>query len=305
MKKVGLMLLLSISAILASAQKENGTVYSEHDAIAKIKAMWAAFVKGDKETFNSFFADSLYCNDNNNNGINYRIAKKDFIEGQFWPEDFFDLTIEEDKPAYPDALEYKDGDIWVHDWIRFKGTHKESGIYLDLPIHSIFHFDKNGKIDLEFDYYNPQIINEIVQSSQTIEAGIIYKNHPFINTSRKLINAYCRKDIESVKSYYSPEVYFSESFEKYNTFKNLETRLKSLTLLMNEYDNIKIVCVNQPVCHHFKTTGNFYVEGYYSLSCKKKDGTIIKNVPINISQKFNSDGKIVFETVNFSSNHFQ
>ena len=42
MRKIVVLMLLSFSALLVNAQKENGIVYSEHEAIANTKAMLAA-----------------------------------------------------------------------------------------------------------------------------------------------------------------------------------------------------------------------------------------------------------------------
>ena len=32
------------------------------------------------------------------------------------------------KPAFPDAMEYKEGGTWVQDWLLMTGVHKETGI---------------------------------------------------------------------------------------------------------------------------------------------------------------------------------
>jgi hypothetical protein len=52
--------------LTVNAQKQSGIVYSEHEGITKTKAAWAAFLKGDKDKFLSFFADSVW---NGNNGL--------------------------------------------------------------------------------------------------------------------------------------------------------------------------------------------------------------------------------------------
>ena len=75
MKKIAFLIILILTTFLmVDAQKENGTVYSEHESIAKTKALWAAFINGDKETFTNLFADSVWVGIN---GDYQKMLKKD------------------------------------------------------------------------------------------------------------------------------------------------------------------------------------------------------------------------------------
>ena len=65
MKRINCILIIVLTSFLTvNAQKQSGFVYSEHEGITKTKAMWAAFLKGDKDTFLSFFADSVWSGNN-------------------------------------------------------------------------------------------------------------------------------------------------------------------------------------------------------------------------------------------------
>jgi hypothetical protein len=206
MKKIVYSLIIAITSFLTvNAQKENGIVYSEHEAIAKTKALRAAFVNGDKDGFISFFSDSVWVD---MNGDFKKIPKKNLGEAVDWWKNFEKLSIEDDKPAFPDAINYKNGGLWVQDWLLWKGIHSATGIKLKLRIHILYSFDKNGKISSIHEYFNNDIFEMIEKSQRTIESGIIYKYHPYINIIRKVVNAYCAKDMETLASFYAPDAVF-------------------------------------------------------------------------------------------------
>ena len=59
MKKLTVLLFLAFCVSTGFAQTKNGTIYSEHELIDKTRQLWKAFQDGDKETYLSFFADSI------------------------------------------------------------------------------------------------------------------------------------------------------------------------------------------------------------------------------------------------------
>ncbi len=302
MKKIGLLLLSGILVFIASAQKENGTVYIEHEAIAKTKAMWAAFVKGDKETFKSFFADTVYQIVNNKPEA---IAKKDQGSSIEWWKGFENLSITDDKPAFPDAIDYKEGGLWVQDWLLWKGTHKETGINLNLKFHNLYSFNEDGKINSMHLYFDDDVLEEIDNSGKTIENGKIFINHPYIVTVRKLVNAYCKEDIESIKGFFAPEAVFSSIWEKDGQFTNLEKQLKDDAETFAVIDNINFEQKGYPDCIYYAKDDSYQVLSYWVVSYTDKDGKKHEKIPYMFTHIFNPDGKIVYESVYVSANHFQ
>ena len=302
MKKIVVMLILGFSVLAVNAQKVSGTVYSEHDAIAKTKAMWAAFVKGDKEAFVSFFADSVY---ENINGT-YNLRTREYFGGVInWWKGFENLSFKDDSPASPDAINYTQGGLWVQDWLRLSGTHKSTGINIDLPVHNLYSFNKEGKINSVHQYYDSHFFDDINNSSRTIENGTVYKNHPYIVTVRKMVNAWCAENLDSLAKFYSPNAIFFESPFKQDKFISLEESLKEAKNFFDNYDNIKMVQSGYPDCIYYAKDGFYQVYSWWTLSYTTKDGKKQNGIPMMITDGFDKDGKINVEFVYYSTNHFE
>ncbi len=302
MKIYILFLIVGLSSFLmADAQKENGIVYSEHDAITKTKAMWAAFVKGDKETFASFCADSIW--EVVNGDFQIRL-KKDLGGIVDWWKDFENFSIQDDKPAYPDAIDYKIGGLWVQDWLLWKGTHKATGININLRVHNLYRFDKNGKINSIHQYFNNDIFEEIAKSQKTIESGVVYKYHPYIITIRKAVNAFCSKDLETLLSFYTQDAVFSNLSLKDGVVTNLEAKKKELKDAFDSYNNIKLDQSGAPVCICYEKE-YYVVYSWWVLSFTTKDGKKKSKIPLMLSHGFDKEGKIIWESIYFSSNQFE
>ena len=210
MKKIVFLLVLVLTTFLTvNAQKENGIVYSEHEAINKTKAMWAAFVKEDKEAFVSFFADTIWVGSNGE----YEKKPQKYMAGFVdWWKGFDNFIIQDDKPAFPDAIDYKNDGLWVQDWLLWTGTHKATGIKVKIHVHDLYRFNKDGKIAVANQYFSDNIFEQIEKSQKTIESGVIYKYHPYINVTRKAVNAWAAKDMETWLSFYTPDAVFWKSF---------------------------------------------------------------------------------------------
>jgi ketosteroid isomerase-like protein len=293
---------MGLSITVVSAQKKCGTVFSEHEAIDKANSMWAAFASGDKETFLSFWADSVMIIDN---GV-ANTRTKPYLEGNFdWWRDVENLTIVPDTPATPDAIEYKDGALWVQDWIRIKGIHKNTGIRIDLPFHYLYAFNKENKIYIALNYFNGDIFKAIDNSYKTKENGKIYINHPYIVTVRKLVNAYCAEDIETLFSIYSPDARFSTSLMKNGQTIGVEEKKKEDIQNFSYNDNILLDQIGYPDCIYYEQEDWYAVYSWWTMSFTTKDGKKKSDIPVMMGHFFNKEGKISFEMVYISSNHFE
>ena len=104
-------------------------------------------VTGDEAKYRSYFAESAYIVRNSDTlpkTENENIGKGLAV----WTGNFENLMVGDYKPAYPDALEYKDGGTWVQDRLLISGIHKETGIVLNLPFHNLYAFNEEGKITI-------------------------------------------------------------------------------------------------------------------------------------------------------------
>jgi hypothetical protein len=168
-------------------------------------------------------------------------AKEQFVGiMEWWNKEFKNLSFADDKPASPDAIQYKEGELFVQDWLKIMGTHEKSGINLNWAIHNVYRFNKDGKIDVFLQYYDNSAFAEINNSSRTIENGTVYIDHPYIVTVRKCVNAYCAEDIEALKTFYSPKAIFWKSDFKAGKPINLEEKMKENKETFANFANITL-----------------------------------------------------------------
>jgi len=303
MKKKLLLTIAVFAWLINFAQENNGTVFSKHPAIEKTKQLWSAFEKGDKAAFGAFLADSMIAIYNGSPDVQ---KKEDFLKSiDWWSAEFENLKVTDDSPAYPDAIEYSKGGLWVQDWLLITGTHKKSGINLNLSIHHLYSFNKAGKITSLHLYFNNDLFEAISTSGATQENGKIYINHPYIISVRKLVNAYCSENLAAMTDFYSPGVSFANSTMKWGENMDLTARKKELTESFANTDNIKMRQVGYPDCIYYAKNDSYTVYSWWIWSgTSKADGKKVE-FPIMLSHSFDQKGKIVSEEAYYSSNHFK
>jgi len=303
MKKIVCLLIVLSWGTCAFAQTKNGTVYSEHEDITKTREMWKAFETGDAETFISFFADSVY---RVMNGTMSHIPKERFKGNvDYWKKNFKNLKIADNKPAYPDAIEYKKGGTWVQDWLLFTGTHTETGINIAIPYHNLYSFNDEGKITSIHFYFPSGVFEEINNSSKTIENGKIYINHPYIVKVRKAVNAYCDKDLDALLEFYDEKASFSDLTKQWDDTFSLEDAKKGWTEDFAKYKTIKLKQRGYPDCIHYDKGGWTVVYSWWTWMAEEANTNKKYEVPVMMSDYFNEDGKIVMQHLDFSTNHFE
>lgn len=302
MKKSIFILITCLAAsLLVHAQKESGVVYSEHEAINKTKALWAAFAQGDKEAYLSYFTDTITVV---SNGATSKMLNKDYGKMMDWWMGVENLTIKDHTPATPDAIEYKKEGLWVQDWLRATGIHRESGVAIDFPFSNVYRFDKEGKINTIIQYFNPEIFREVNNSTRTIENGTVYINHPYIVTVRKCLNAFCAEDVETMKSFYSPKATFWRSDFKPGERSSLEEKLERNKAFFAACDNITMKQYGYPDCIYYERDANYLVYSWWTMSFTK-DGKEKKDIILMLISGFDKDGKINMEAVYPTSNFFE
>lgn len=240
-------------------------------------------VKGDKEAFVNYFADSVYVFWNGE----MNIRTKEYLAGWInYYSQFENLNIEDAKPAYPDAIDYKKGGVWVQDWLKFTGIHKETGIVLDLPFHFLYSFNKENKITCLHVYVNTRTFDEIRNSRSTRENGTVYINHPYIVTVRKILNAVQAKDVDTWAGFFDEKARFGDGVDSYD----LETGKKKLQELFDNGAEFKFKQVGYPDCVHYDWGDGWVV--YYWCSTTETVDDQKKEVVYMFSHNFNKDGKV-------------
>ena len=303
MKKIIILAIAMFLGLANYAQEKNGIVYDKHPAIDKTKSLWAAFVKGDKVAMGAMLADSMVAF---YNGSTEPQKRENYLKSlDWWSTEFENLKVVDDKPAYPDAIDYTKGGLWVQDWLLMTGTHKKSGINLNLHIHNLYSFNKAGKIASLMLYFDNEQFEAIDASGTTQENGKIFINHPLIITVRKVVNAYCSKDINAMAGFFTPDATFSNSTMKYGETKDLTASKKEWANQFAQTDNINMRQVGYPDCIYYAKGDMYIVYSWWVWSgISKKEGKKIE-FPIMLSHSFDKDGKIVSEAAYYSSNHFE
>jgi ketosteroid isomerase-like protein len=116
--------------------------------------------------------------------------------------------MEPSKGAYPDALEYKDSEVWVQTWDHLKGMHNSSGVKLDMPYHRLYKLNEDNKIKTLISYFDNDIIWEVRRSFSDRQNGTIYNHHDNINTVRKMMYAFEFKDLDTFYSFFADDAKF-------------------------------------------------------------------------------------------------
>jgi len=303
MKRIVGILMLSLIVSIAFSQEKNGTVYSKHESIEKTQALWKAFAAGDVQTYRSYFADTIGYIRNNNEF--QKIANDNWGSNISWWKDNFDnLSIKDDSPAYPDAIEYKNGGLWVQDWLRITGTHRESGINLNLRIHNLYAFNDDGKIGMTVQYFDDDVFEEINNSKFERENGKVYINHPYIVSVRKLVNAICAEDMGTALSFYADNARFTATSMNWGESISLAERKAEIQKHFDAYDNITMKQRGYPDCIYYEEGHQYVVYSWWEYSITVKESGKKVTMPIMLSHTFNDDGKIVYEAAYFSTNHF-
>lgn len=301
MKKISLLIISIFLVLINNAQEKSGTVYNQHPAIETTRKLWSAFEKGDIASIGDFFADSLVVIFDGSPNIQ---GKEYYLNSLQWMfSEFENLKVVDDSPSYPDAIDYTNGGLWVQDWLLITGIHKNSGINLNVHEHHLYSFNKDGKIASIHDYANNDQFEEIFSSGKIQENGKVFINHPYIIIVRKLVNAYCAKNMAAMDEIYSPDALFSNSTMKWNKLIDMEAQKKELENYFSETDKINMKQDGYSDCIYYAKNDSYVVYSWWLLTASSKANGKKTEIPIMLSHTFNKEGKIAVEMAHYSSNH--
>ena len=304
MKRLTIVLFAIFICVHTYGQKKNGTVFNEHASIDMTKALWKAFVAGDQEAYAACLADDLQTFRNSDFDNPYN--KEQNVKGlKWWASNFSGLSVSNDGEGYPDAIKYGNGELWVQDWLRVKGTHIESGINLDLSLHNVYRMNEDGKIEMMISYFNNDVFEAINSSSSKTGNGNIYIHHPYINKMRKSINAYTAEDIDGLAGFYAEGVSFGNSTLPWKETLNWDKQKERLEGLFEKYDKIHMKQVGYPDCMHYEKGDSYVVYSWWTWTAVRMEDGKKLSLPLMLSQTFNKEGKIVRQYSFYSTNHVE
>ena len=302
MKKVTL-LALALGLMTAYGQKEkNGTIYKEHEAIATVNAMQAAWVAGDSAKVASYLHDDF--KSYNGSQVNKDAeggTKTQFAGGaNWWKKNVAYLSLTPSPGAFPDALEYKGGEVWVQTWDQFKGVHNTTGVKIDVPVHRMYRM-KDGLIDMAISYHNEAIYREVGESFEDRKNGVIYNHHDYINNVRRMMHAFEHGDMEKAYSYFDEKARFRNIEMPRDESMTMEESKANLKDMMDKYTVTSIDVVGYPDYLEYDLRDGKTVQSWWNIRLTRKSDDKKIVMPAMYVHDFNDEGKISSSTAYISS----
>ncbi len=286
---------LMLFVAMGYSQKNNGKVFNEHPAIDVANSMLEAFFAGDTIKLASYLAEDFTAyNGTGINKDNKGNSKEQFIKNSnFWKENLSYVSFKPTSDAYPDAIEYKDGQLWVQTWNHLKAMHNKTGVKIDMPTHRLFKLNDDNKIETMINYYNERVFWEIGQSFEDRKNGTIYNHHDNINSVRKMMSAFENMDLETAYSFFKEDARFNSLELPDGETMSLEEVKERNSKFMETFEITSIDAVGYPDYLEYDMRDGRVVQSWWKFRLTRKaDGKKII-LPALYIHDFDEDGKIV------------
>ena len=295
MKNVFFTALVLFVAMGYSQKKNNGKVFNEHPAIDLVNDMLDAFFAGDTDKVASYLAEDFKAY--NGTGINKDSKgndKEQFInQSKFWKDNLSYVSFKPSNGAYPDAIEYKDGGVWVQTWHHLKAMHNSTGVKIDMPTHRLFKLNDDNKIETMINYFNERVFWEIGQSFEDRKNGTIYNHHDNINSVRKMMNAFENMDLDTAYGFFKEDARFNTLELPDGETLSLEEIKERNSKVMEAFEINSIDVVGYPDYLEYDLRDGRAVQSWWKFRMTRKaDGKKII-LPALYIHDFDEDGKIV------------
>ena len=305
MKNSLIIFLFCSSLLIAQKKTKNGTVYIKHPGIELVNKFNKAFVEADTITLEEI----LHKDFKRRNGISQNKSdtgdtKSQLIQNSiYWNSNIKYLSITQAKPAYPDAIEYKEGkQLWVQSWDRVNGYHKSTGVKLDAPLHRLFRLTSDAKKILWIaEYFDTKIYWDIWSGDgKDRKNGEIFMEHENINTVRKVMYQFEFGNYEEAYSYFDEDAVIYDINLPIDKTLTLEEGIESDKIFLNTYE-IESIDMRGYVDYLNYDWGdaNSALSWWTFRIKRKKDGEKIA-LPVHIQDSFNDEGKIVRRVLYYS-----
>ncbi|PKA84478.1 hypothetical protein ATE92_2669 [Ulvibacter sp. MAR_2010_11] len=306
MKKFVILSMMMFTIICFSQTKKNGTVYVDHPGITAVEAMQKAAVAGDAEMAGSYLADNFkYFNGNNTDPSDEGATKENFLGWIKWnKENLSYASISRQGEAYPDALEYKDGAVWIQTWDIVKGMHNKTGVKMNRPSHKLYNLDKAGKIAVMIEY-TADPWQSIRDNSSVRKNGTLYNSHENINTVRKLLGAIENNDIETAYSYFNEKATFRNINQPRGETSTKEEDKANFKGMLEMYTFEGIDEVGYPDYLEYDINNSKVVMSWWNMRIQRKSDKKTVTLPAMYVHYFNDEGEITNETAYYSMKLFE
>ena len=308
MKKSAIILMMVFTIITYSQKKKNGTVYKDHPAIAVVEAMQQASMASDADKVATYLADDFKSfNGNNTNPNNKGQNKEQYLKRVAEMHKYVLYpSLKRQGEAYPDAIEYTDDEdgLWVQTWDYFRGVHKETGVKLDGPEHTLFRMNSDNKI-VSMISYGSTTNGEIGRSFSERKNGTIYKNHANINTVRKVMAAFEHGDLESAYSFFTEKARFRNSESARGESLSMDESKARSKKINEKWDIVSIDVNGYPDYFEYEQDNAKVAQSWWTIRLVRKSDGKKFELPIMYSHDFDDDGKITRSIAYYSSKHLE
>ena len=309
MKKITFMLIALVSFSVSAQKKKNGTVYIDHPAIDMIESFQSAWVSGDIEKAGSYLHENFKIfNATSENKEQKGSTKAQMINNMSWWYNNMDyLKIERSRGAYPDAIEYKEGNqLWVQTWDHLYGVNKQTGVKFDSPIHRLYLVSNDSKQILNIQEYNNANSFRRINMSWTgkdRKNGVIYINHENINTVRKAISAAENGDFDSVYANMTEDAMFNDI--NYDEPRSLSELKASDEVFNSNFDIVSIDQIGYPDYLEYDLNESRTVLSWWNYKFVRKSDKKEISLRVHFVHDFNKEGKITGGSSYYNASLFQ
>ncbi len=295
MKKLFLTLFLFCLITVVNAQKNsNGVIYDKHPAIDMAENFLQAWTKGDAEALTKLTTDDFKAYNSMNTNWDYKgqDLKTCIQNSQNWAKNFINLSIKKRGTSYPDALEFKKDGLMVNSFNIIHGINKNSGFKVESPYDCTFIFNADGtKIKTMMFSMSTAMLENNVESEQTIANGTIYKNHPYIVKVRKFISNSSLGKVNEMYADFAPNARFYDINYDYGTSTSVEERKKQNSSFLENFEIEGIDENGYPDMFDYEGSTEV-VEGWWKMRLKNKKTNKRFTIAIGFSFNFNQQGQI-------------
>ena len=303
--KLSFLLLFAFGAVaFAQKKNENGKIYDQHPGIDLMKKFTEAYVIGDRVTLSTLLTDDFVAY--NALGTNKDDKGKDrealINESVYWSSQLKGFKITKRGKSYPDALEYKESGTWIDTYDVFYGIDKETGFKIETPMDRSFILSNDGtQIRILLSRFNTATFGKYMNTFKVVENGTIYRDHPYINTVRKMVSSLELGDLNLCYEQFTEEAKFSDINAPRGVTHSKAEERKQVTDLLNVYDIVSLDEWGYPDYLAYNGDGSTVLSWWVFRFVKKDTGEKVE-LFMHLSHNFNNDGKITNQVAYYNGN---
>jgi ketosteroid isomerase-like protein len=288
--------MVALATISVYSQKnKNGKVYDEHPAIKVVEAVTKAFMLGDTAKMASLVADDYKQLDGSSTNPNQKgTNKKQLMNNSlYWKNNYDYLEVVRQEGTYPDAVEYKDGQVWVQTWDILKGVHNKSGIKLNMPWHGLWLMDDDNKVSLALTYYDERVFAKINSSYETRTNGKIYNEHKNINTVRRMFYALENNDFDKAYSFFTENARIRNCNMPVGETLSISKDRELTEQLFEQFNDINFQQARYPNYIEYERYNERTVQSFWNIHMTRKSNNKKIVLPFLAIHLFDKNGKII------------